>query len=340
MIREAIRKVVEGQDLTEREAVQAMTEIMEGEATSAQVASFVTAMRMKGETVKEITGFVRVMRAKAVKVRPQSTDLLDTCGTGGDKLDTFNISTTAAFVVAGAGLPVAKHGNRSVSSACGSADVLEALGVNINLQPEQVSACIASTGIGFLFAPAFHSAMKHAIGPRKELGIRTIFNMLGPLTNPAGAHVQVLGVYDASLTEPVAHVLGRLGVREAFVVHGLDHIDEMSISGPTRVSHLKAGAVRTTLVQPGDVGLASTDRAAISGGNAVTNARITLNVLQGHPGAQRDVVLLNSAAALYVAGAAMSLGDGVRLAAQAIDSGNAMRSLNALRDYTTNCAVA
>ncbi|OFX18307.1 MAG: anthranilate phosphoribosyltransferase, partial [Armatimonadetes bacterium RBG_16_58_9] len=221
MIREAIRKVVERDDLTRQEAVAAMTEIMNGEATPAQVASFITAMRMKGETVEEITGFVEVMREKSVKVRPSSDKLLDTCGTGGDRLHTFNISTTATFVIVGAGVTVAKHGNRAASSTCGSADVLEALGVNLNLGPEQVARCIDDAGIGFMFAPAMHPAMKHAVGPRKEIGIRTVFNILGPMTNPAGAKRQVIGVFSPEITETMAQVLNTLGTERAMVFHGM-----------------------------------------------------------------------------------------------------------------------
>lgn len=339
-IKEAIRILSQKGNLEETAAAAAMADVMEGSATPAQIAAFMIGLRVKGETVDEITGCARMMRSKASSIHPKVEHLVDTCGTGGDGANTFNISTTSAFVVAGAGLPVAKHGNRSVSSACGSADVLEALGVNINLTPKQVANCIDATGIGFLFAPAFHSAMKYAVAPRKELGIRTVFNLLGPLTNPAGADVQVLGVYDAELTEPLAHVLGRLGVKEAFVVHGLDRLDEMSISGPTKVSHLKAGEVRTKQVHPQDAGLSLADRSAIRGGDAATNARITTEVLQGAKGAYRDVVLLNASAALFVAGAAKTLVEGVRLAAATIDSGKALQKLHALRDYCAACAVA
>ena len=249
MIREAIRKVVEGSDLTEQEAVGAMTEIMDGEATPAQVASFITALRMKGETVEEITGFVKVMREKAVKVRPKSDTLLDTCGTGGDKLDTFNISTTATFVVVGAGVTVAKHGNRAASSTCGSADVLEALGANLNLDAERVATCIDTAGLGFMFAPAMHPAMKHAVGPRKEIGIRTVFNILGPMTNPAGAKRQIIGVFSPDLTETMAKVLGALGTERAMVFHGMAGLDEISTLGETRISELKDGVVSTYTAQ-------------------------------------------------------------------------------------------
>lgn len=334
-IRRAILKLADNQSLGETEAAAAMADVMEGLATPAQIAGFITALRMKGETVDEITGCAKAMRAKAKTIRPCVDLLVDTCGTGGDQASTFNISTTTAFVVAGAGLPVAKHGNRSVSSRCGSADVLEALGVRIDLTPEQVTTCIELTGIGFLYAPAFHLAMKHAIGPRRELGIRTVFNMLGPLTNPANAQVQVLGVYSPELTQPLAEVLRRLGVREAFVVHGLDRLDEISIAGPTRVSHLRNGEVHTVQIRPDDVGIAIADHKAIQGGDAALNAQIMLQVLQGEKGPYRDVVLLNAAATLYVGGAAGRLCDGVRLAADVIDTGKAMRKLNALREFTS-----
>src|SRR5690606_27890814 len=255
MIQEAIRKAVEGVHLTEDEAAAAMEAIMEGEATPAQIAAFITALRIKGETVDEIAGCAREMRETAAKITPRRTPLVDTCGTGGDGANTFNISTAAAFVAAAAGAAVAKHGNRSVSSRCGSADVLEALGVRIDLTPDAVRECIDQVGIGFLFAPLFHSSMRHAVGPRKEIGIRSVFNVLGPLTNPASAQVQVVGVYDAALTEPLARVLGRLSVREAYVVHGQPRLDEISISGETQVSHLKDGEVHTFRIRPEDAGL-------------------------------------------------------------------------------------
>ena len=268
MLKEAIYKVVTRQDLTEGEMVRAMEVIMGGEATDAQIGAFITALRMKGETVAEITAAAKVMRAKATRI-PLGNNLVDldrdeinvdwetivdTCGTGGDATSTFNVSTTTAFVVAGAGLRVAKHGNRAVSSRCGSADVIEALGINLNLTPAQVAQCINEVGIGFLFAPQLHGAMRFAIGPRREIGIRTIFNVLGPLTNPAGANVQVLGVYDPGLTEPLAQVLGNLGTKSAFVVFGEGSFDEISIVGPTRVSELKDGQVRTYTITPEDFG--------------------------------------------------------------------------------------
>lgn len=340
MIKSAIEKVVGAEDLSESEAAAAMTAIMDGEATPAQIAAFITALRMKGETVDEIVGCARVMREKAERIAPKAPLLVDTCGTGGDRSHTFNISTAAAFVAAGAGLSVAKHGNRSVSSRSGSADVLEALGVGIDLEPGAVEACIDEVGIGFMFAPRFHASMKHAAVPRREVGIRTIFNILGPLTNPASAEVQVVGVYDPALTETLAEVLGRLGVRQAFVVHGLDRLDEISISGPTQISHLKEGAVRTYHLHPREVGLDLAGREAIAGGDAATNAEIIRGVLRGEGGPRRDVVLLNAAAALVAAGAADDFADGVAQAAASIDGGRAADKLEALIQYTQSRAAS
>ncbi len=330
MIKEAIRRVVEGGDLAEAEAIAAMTEIMDGEATPAQVASFITALRMKGETVQEITGFVKVMREKAVRVRPKSKDLVDTCGTGGDKLNTFNVSTTAAFVIVGAGVTVAKHGNRAASSTCGSADVLEALGANLTLSPDQVAACIDNAGMGFMFAPAMHPAMKHAIGPRKDIGVRTVFNILGPMTNPAGAKRQVIGVFDPNLTETMARVLQSLGTERAMVFHGMAGLDEMSTLGATRVSELADGRVRTYTVNPEDVGLSrvmAAETLEADSGGIVDNVTALMSVLQGDPGPKRDIVLLNAAAALVVAGRAAELREGTDVAAKSIGSGAAMASL-------------
>jgi len=333
-MREFILKLLEREDLSEAEAERAMDIIMSGEATPAQIGAFMTALRMKGETIAEITGCARAMRRKATPVRAQQPLLVDTCGTGGDGAGTFNISTTVAFVVAGAGLPVAKHGNRSVSSSSGSADVLEALGVNINLGPEDIARCIDEVGIGFLFAPALHGAMRHAAGPRRELGVRTIFNLLGPLTNPAGAAAQVLGVFAAGLTEPMAAALGRLGSRRAFVVYGLDGLDEISISGPTRVSELGPGGVRTYQIEPEQFGIARAPREAIRGGRARENAAITLEVLRGERGPRRDVVLINAAAALVAGGMAADIEEGLARARESIDSGRAMEKLERLRRFT------
>lgn len=340
MIREAIRKVVDGVDLTQDEAVAAMTEIMDGEATAAQVACFVTALRMKGETVEEITGFVRVMREKSVKVRPQSADLLDTCGTGGDKLNTFNVSTTATFVIVGAGVTVAKHGNRAASSSCGSADVLEALGVNLNLEAECVAACIDKAGLGFMFAPAMHPAMKHAVGPRKEIGIRTVFNLLGPMTNPAGAKRQVIGVFSPVVTETMANVLKALGTRRAMIFHGMAGLDEMSTLGETKISELKNGEVHTYTLLPSDVGMdiARPEDLAAGDGGVVDNVQALLSVLDGEKGARRDIVLLNAAAALVTAEKASDMRQGIELAAKSIDSGAAMNALEAFRTTTQELA--
>jgi anthranilate phosphoribosyltransferase len=334
MIKEAIAKVVDGEDLAEEEMQEVMNEIMTGGATPAQIASFITALRVKGETVDEITGAARVMREKAVRIVAKDSMVVDTCGTGGDMAQTFNVSTTAAFVVAGTGLMVAKHGNRSVSSACGSADVLQALGVNIDLKPAEVERCLNEIGIGFLFAPLFHEAMKYAVGPRKEIGIRTIFNILGPLTNPASARAQVLGVYTHSLTETMAKVLMKLGASHCFVVHGSDGLDEITITTTTKVSEGKNGKVRTYTVKPSDFGLKKAKKVDLLGGDAATNAKITMAILSGENGPKRDIVLLNAAAAIVAGGKAKTLKEGVRLAAESIDSGAAVNKLEAMKRFT------
>ena len=335
-IKQAIGHVLAGNNLTEANAEAVMGQIMAGQATPAQIGGFLIALRVKGETVAEVTGFARAMRQYAVAVRPRCGLLVDTCGTGGDGAGTFNISTTAAFVVAGAGLAVAKHGNRSVSSRCGSADVLQALGVNLDLPPQAVADCIDEVGIGFLFAPRFHPAMKHAIGPRREMGVRTVFNILGPLTNPAGAQVQVLGVYDGALTEPIARVLGSLGSRAAFVVHGAGGLDELSTTGPNRVSQLQNGQVHTFSLDPQALGLPRAAPADLLGGDVEENAALTRAVLEGEPGPRRDVVLLNSAAALVAGGVATDLRQGLALGACSIDSGAARARLQALVAFTNN----
>jgi len=325
MIREAIAALVDGRSLTEAEAAAVMEEIMSGEATPAQFGAFVTALRLKGETVDEIAGMARVMREKARRVHVEGV-LLDTCGTGGDARGTFNVSTAAAFVAAGAGARVAKHGNRAMTSRCGSADVLEALGARIDLSPEQVKACLEETGVGFMFAPSFHPAMKFAAGPRREIGVRTVFNILGPLTNPAGATCQVLGVADPSLAETMALVLARLGSRRALVVHG-DGLDEMSISGPTLVCELVEGCVRQYVVTPQEVGLALSDATSVAGGTPEENAAALREVLAGRPGPRRDIVLLNAAAGLVALERAAALAEGVAQAAEAVDSGAARERL-------------
>lgn len=335
MLKRFIAKVVERQDLTEEEAHQAMGTIMDGEASPAQIASFVTGLRMKGETIQEITGFARAMRARAVHIEAKDGEwVLDTCGTGGDGNNTFNISTAMAFVAAGGGLTVAKHGNRSVSSRCGSADVLEALGINIHLPPKRVQSCLQEFGLAFLFAPLFHPAMKHALAPRKEIGIRTVFNLLGPLTNPAGANAQVVGLYRGDLTQPIAEVLKNLGCRGALVVHGDDHCDEISITGRTVVSHLCKGTIASFEIQPEDFGLKRRTLGQIQGGTAQDNAKILLDVLEGVPGPKRDVVLLNAAAAFVSTEKARDLREGIAMAEESIDSGQAMRKLRELIQFS------
>ena len=331
MIRETIQKVVDGHDLTERETVDTMNEIMSGEATSAQVASFITALRIKGETIEEITGAARAMREKSTKVRPQHPFVVDTSGTGGDGAHTFNISTTAAFVVAGTGIPVAKHGTRAISSQSGSADVLKALGVNIEIEPEQIGACIDDVGIGFLFTITLHSAMKYAIVPRQEVGIRTIFNALGPLTNPAGAQAQVLGVYAPALTEPLAHVLKNFGAQCAFVVHGGDGLDEITTTTTTQVSELADGAVNTYTLNPTELGIPTAQPNDLRGGTPEENAEITLDILRGEKGPRRDIVLLNAAAAVVAGGKAKDITAGLAVAAESIDSGRALEKLEGLK---------
>ena len=334
MIMAAISKLVESQNLTEEEAAQAMRQIMEGGATPAQIAAFLTALRVKGETIEEITGCARVMREKATHIRAPYPNVIDTCGTGGDGAQTFNISTTAAFVVAAAGVPVAKHGNRAMSSRCGSADLLQALGVTIELSPEMAEQCLAEVGITFLFAPLFHSAMKHAIGPRREIGVRTIFNILGPLTNPAGAKHQILGVSQRELAEPVARVLGNLGSARAFVVHGADGLDEITTTGETHITALDGGEVSSTVISPEQFGLRRAPLGALGGGDAQQNAAITWAVLEGKQGPHRDVVLLNAAAALAVAGTVPDLRAGLQMAALVIDSGAALEKLRRLQRFT------
>jgi anthranilate phosphoribosyltransferase len=344
MIRKAIARVVERDDLTESEMIEVMDQIMSGGATPAQIAAFITALRMKGETIDEITGAARVMRDRALPIRVGKSVLdldrddinldretiLDTCGTGGSGTNSFNISTTVAFVVSACGVKVAKHGNRAVSSSCGSADVLEALGVNLNITPETVERCINEIGIGFLFAPALHGAMKHAIGPRREIGIRTIFNILGPLTNPAGADCQVLGVYREDLVEKLAHVLKKLGCKRGFVVHGLDGMDEITLAGETRIAEVTAQGVEVKVISPEQFGLERSTAADLRGGDAQGNAVIVKEILAGVDGAKRRVVLLNAAFALVATGKAVDVMDGIRVAAEAIESGRAAKQLEKL----------
>lgn len=330
MIVEAISKVTEQNDLSLAEATGVMEEIMGGEATDAQIASFITGLRMKGETVEEIAGFAKVMREKAAQVRPNVGEVVDTCGTGGDKLGTFNISTTAAFVVAGAGAAIAKHGNRSVSSKSGSADVLEQLGVAISLPPLAVEQCIEEVGIGFMFAPIMHEAMKHAIGPRREIAIRTVFNILGPLCNPALAGAQVMGVYDPDLVGTMASVLASLGVRHALVVHGAPGMDEVSNIGQTQVAELAEGKIRDYEINPEDFGVARAGIGEITGGDVEQNAEILEAVLGGERGPRRDIVLMNAAAALLACDKAARFEEGLEMAARSIDSGAASDKLTML----------
>ena len=331
MIRKMIAKVTEGESLTEEEMRKVISEIMEGKATSAQIASFLTALRMKGETVEEITGCAKEMLNRASSFDLSEDVLVDTCGTGGDGSNTFNISTAVAFVVAGVGLVVAKHGNRALSSRCGSADVLEVLGVKLDISLEKLKECLKRIGIGFLFAPLYHRAMKYALGPRQEIGIRTIFNILGPLTNPLRANVRLLGVYHPSLTEPLARVLKNLGVKGAFVVHGEDGLDEISLSARTRITQLKEGKIKTYYIKPEDLGMRRVSQEAIRGGDGKENARILRSILEGEEkGAKREIVLLNSAACLVAADMAKDLKEGIEMARESIDSGRAKEKLEML----------
>jgi anthranilate phosphoribosyltransferase len=325
--------------LTIEEAEEVMSQIMSGEATPAQIGGYLMALRRKGETVDEITGSARAMRRAAVRVKTVTppAELVDVVGTGGDGSGTFNISTTAAFVVAGAGQKVAKHGNRAASSKSGSADVLGALGVNLELTPEQVTRAIDEVGIGFLFAVKHHPAMKHAIGPRREMGVRTIFNILGPLTNPAGAMSQVTGVYDGDMTETLARVLGELGSQGAFVFHGHGGLDELTTTGPNRVSRLQEGLVTTEILDPADLGFARARPEELLGGTPEENAEITRAILSGEPdGARRDVVVLNAAAALVASGKARDFPEGIQLASESIDSGASLTVLDRLVAYSQN----
>src|SRR6516165_2731791 len=349
IITEATRVLVDRRDLTRIEAAGAMEAIMSGTATDAQIAAFLTALRMKGETVEELIGFAQVMRSKVARVHTRGEEtaaltgtdremLIDTCGTGGDASGTFNVSTATAFVVAGTGLKVAKHGNRSASSLCGSADVVETLGINLELPPARVAQCVDEVGIGFLYAPLLHTAMKHVMPARREIGIRTVFNLLGPLTNPAGANAQVIGVSARNLVEPLAWVLAELGTFRAFVVHGADGLDEISNTGESRVSEVREGVVRTFTVRPEDFGLSRASIRDLLGGDREQNAEIIRAILRGEPGAKRDVVLMNAAAALVVGGRARDLKEGVELAARSVDAGAARQKLDRLIGLTRELA--
>lgn len=330
MIREAINLLVQQISLSEAEMAECMTEIMEGKATEAQIAAFLTALRVKGESVEEITAAAKVMRKKAVKIKAPE-GVIDTCGTGGDMAGTFNISTTSAIVTAAAGIPVAKHGNRSVSSKSGSADVLEALGVKIDIPPDKVEKCLFETNFGFLFAPLFHPAMKYAIVARKEIGIRTIFNILGPLTNPAGAKKQIMGIFSKRLTELLAGVLGNLGATDAMVVHGEDGLDEITNCEATKISRFRQGSLETFYIVPEEFGFVRAKRESLLGGSKEQNADITLAILNGEIGPKRDIVLMNASAAIVVSGMARDFKEALKIAEDAIDSRKALKKLEEVR---------
>ena len=335
MIREAILKVSKKQDLTYDEAYQTMDEIMSGEASEVQMSSYLTAMSMKGETIDEITASAEAMRSHCVRIL-NDVEALEIVGTGGDGSNTFNISTTSSIVISAAGVPVAKHGNRSASSKCGAADVLEELGVNIQIEPEKSIQCLKEHNICFLFAQNYHIAMKYVASVRKELAIRTIFNILGPLTNPAGATMQVLGVYDKELVEPLAKVLNNLGVKSALSVYGTDGMDEISASDKTLVCEIKDGVTKSYEINPEDFGFEKCRKEDLVGGDPKQNAQITLDILKGEKGPKRNAVVLNSAAGLYVSGVAESINDGVKLAEEIIDSGKALKQLEKFIEFTNS----
>lgn len=333
MIKEAISMLISGQSLTEEQAAQVMDEIMDGKASPAQIGAFLTALRLKGETVEEIVGLAKTMREKAIPVNT-SAQVVDTCGTGGDNSNTFNISTAAALVAAAAGIKIAKHGNRAMSSHCGSADVLEALGVRIDLTAEQVAKCIEEIGIGFLFAPLFHPAMKHVAATRREIGIRTVFNILGPLTNPARTKAQVLGVADISLLEKLSAALIKLGCHHALVIHGEDGLDEITLTGKTFIYEVKEGKTTSYSITPEELGLPRASKEQLKGGTPQDNANLLRSILSGARGAQRDIVLANAAAALLVGERVQTLQQGVSLAAEVIDSGQALLKLEELTRFS------
>ena len=336
MLKVVIQKLLRHENLTEQEIINAMKCIMEGSASDVQIAAFLTALGSKGETAEEITGCVKVMREKAEKIHPRAEYHIDTCGTGGDGAGTFNVSTAAAIVAAAGGAVVAKHGNRAMSSRSGSADVLEALGIDIMLTPEQVAQCMDSVGIGFLFAQSFHRSMKHAAGVRRELGCKTVFNILGPLTNPAGAKGQVLGVYNGNLTEKMAAVLQKLGSERALVVHGMDGLDEITTTAATKISELKDGRISGYYLDVADYGIPRSESSSLKGGDAKENAEIIRAVFNEEKSPKRDMVVVNAAAALYVAKIADTIEEGIRLAADIIDTGKAMRKLEELAAFTRN----
>ena len=334
MFKENLGKIIQRNDLTEAQMSQMITDIFSGNITDAQIGAMMAALATKGETFEELAGAARAMRRKALRIQTSTGTVVDTCGTGGDGAHTFNISTTTSFVVAACGVTVAKHGNRSVSSQCGSADLLEALGVKLDTAPEIVEEAVQDIGIGFLFAPLYHGAMRFAAKARKEVGLRSIFNMLGPLTNPAGANCQLLGVYAPELTEMFAHALQLLGAKRAFVVHGHDGLDEISVCAPTRVSELKDGLIRTYDISPEQFFSEQAEPADLLGGNPEENAQITRNILNGEKGPKRNVVLINAAAALVAAGQAEDLKQGIRMAETAIDDGAAANKMEALIKYS------
>ncbi|MFW5971980.1 MAG: anthranilate phosphoribosyltransferase [Bacillota bacterium] len=340
MFNSYFEKVVAGENLSEQEMETAMRAIMEGEISECQIAGMLVGLRMKGETIDEITGAARVMREKAISINSSKELSIDTCGTGGDGSNTFNISTTVAFVLAGAGLSVAKHGNRSVSSKSGSADVLESLGVNLNLSPEQVEKCLDQVDISFMFAPVHHKAMKYAIKPRRDLGLRTIFNVLGPLTNPAAVNYQILGVYHPSLVVPLANVLKNLGVKSAMVVNGDNRIDEFTTTGSNKAAYLHDGIVEEINIEPEDIGLKRVDIEELVGGKPEVNKEIILNILNGEKGPKRDVVLFNAAAAFVVTNLADNWKAGIKLAEETIDSGKAYQKLLDLIEFTSSQEVS
>ncbi len=335
MLKSFIQKVIERKNLTQEEASDAMNLIMEGKASPSQIASLLTALSMKGETIDEITGFAVQMREHAEKIRPSAPYLVDTCGTGGDVSHTFNISTISAIIAAAAEVTIAKHGNRSVSSKCGSADLLESLGLNLELSPQKVEECINEVGFGFIFAQQFHRSMKHAAPVRRELGIRTVFNILGPLTNPAGAQAQLLGVFDEKLTETMAHVLKNLGSSEAMVVHGMDGLDEISISGKTKISHLKDGKIRTYFIEPADFSMNEGNKEELVVHGIEEGKLLAESILGGdEAGTRRNIVLLNAAAAIMLGKKAKDMKEGIRVASEVLSSGKAMKKLKAIIEFS------
>ncbi|MGI6093182.1 MAG: anthranilate phosphoribosyltransferase [Veillonellaceae bacterium] len=337
MLKDYLVQVIAGEHLSRVEAKEAMNVIMSGKANEAQIGAFLTALRMKGETSAEVTGFAETMRMHATAINCRADTMIDTCGTGGDCKGTFNVSTATAFVLAGAGLTVAKHGNRGVSSSCGSADVLTELGVDIDMPPEMVTHAIESINIGFLYAPVFHTAMKYAAKPRKDLGFRTVFNLLGPLTNPAKASCQLIGVYDGALTEKIAESLLGLGVQRAMVVNSFDGMDEISTAAPTKVTEVYNGSIKSYTIYPADYGFTAGGVNEYQGGSPADNAAIIICLLQGALGAKRDIVLINAAAALVVGGLAEDIRDGINIAAHSIDSGAALSKLEALKKLSRHC---